>query len=438
MRAIQEGSTRPGRAWRDRDGLPLVLLLAAVQLVAFGDRFLITLVAQPLKVDLGLSDAQLGLVQGSAFALVNALAMPGMGVLADRGHRRALLVASLVVWGSATFACGLADTFVLLLGARALLGLGQAAITPVALSLLSDRLPRHRLGRGISWFTAGGSIGRSSALLLGGTVLAWMTLNGGFRIPGMEAALPPWRALFILACLPNVLLLVGALRIVEPSPAPPARDARLWAWMHRRRAQYLPLFGTAVAAVLIGQTLTAWIPTFYVRVHHLTPAESGIRIGLLVLVAAPAGHLTAGRLLDRWRARGRRRPGSLILAAALALTGPAVAVTALASDLSVSLTALTALVALLGMTSAPILARLQILTPRAFRGRVNALFVSGVTLIAFGLGPVLVGVLNDRVFGTEGVGLAMLTVFIPVSALGSVLALVGGTVRAPSRPDRSR
>jgi hypothetical protein len=64
--------------------------------------------------------------------------------------------------------------------------------------------------------------------------------------------------------------------------------------------------------------------------------------------------------------------------------------------------------------------------------------VSGVTLIAFGLGPFLVGVLNDRIFGAEGVGLAMLTVFVPVSALGSVLALVGGAVRTPSRPDRSR
>jgi MFS family permease len=84
------------------------------------------------------------------------------------------------------------------------------------------------------------------------------------------------------------------------------------------------------------------------------------------------------------------------------------------------------------------LASLQVLTPRAFRGRVNALFVSGVTLIAFGLGPFLVGVLNDRIFGAEGVGLAMLTVFVPVSALGSVLALVGGAVRTPSRPDRSR
>jgi len=186
----------------------LVILLAATQLLAFSDRFLITLVAQPLKLDLALSDAQLGILQGSAFALLNAAAMPWAGGVADAGHRRILLMASVLVWSAATLACGLATSFAVLLAARAFLGLGQAAIAPAALSLMAHRLPRRRMGRSVALLTAGASLGRSLALLAGGAMLAGLTAAHDLDLPGY-GTLHPWQALFLLACLPNIALLIG-------------------------------------------------------------------------------------------------------------------------------------------------------------------------------------------------------------------------------------
>ena len=400
----------------------LVILLAATQLLAFSDRFLITLVAQPLKLDLALSDAQLGILQGSAFALLNAAAMPWAGGVADAGHRRILLMASVLVWSAATLACGLATSFAILLAARVFLGLGQAAVAPAALSLMAHRLPRRRLGRSVALLTAGASLGRSLALLAGGAVLALLTAAHDLNLPGY-GSLHPWQALFLLACLPNIALLIGLRRVVEPPAAPQGEGRPAIAWVVRHRAAYGPHFGAAAAAVLIGQTLTAWAPTFYVRVHGLTAAEAGLRLGLLVLIAAPLGHLAGGRWLDRARAFAPRRAASYGLAMGLAAAPACTAAMVLTADRAMSLAAFAGLVAVLGFTSASALAGLQLLTPRALRGRVSAAFVAGVTLVAFGAGPALVGLINDRMVGPAQVGTAMLAVFGVASLIGIAFAL---------------
>lgn len=418
MAAGTRGLAPPGLS-----GWPLVLLLASTQLLAFSDRFLITLVAQPLKLDLALSDAQLGILQGSAFALFNAAAMPWAGNLADRGHRRALLILSVILWGAATLACGVAASFSLLVAARAALGLGQAAVAPAALSLMAHRLPRGSLGRAVSLLTAGASLGRSLALLVGGAVLGGLTALAPLDLPGY-GPLHPWQALFILACLPNLVLLVGLGRIVEP-PARPARvERRALPWILRHRGAYLPHLGAATAAVLIGQTLTAWAPTFYVRAHGLTPAESGLILGGVVLAAAPLGHLAGGRWLDHARIRRPRGAASRALALGLALSLPSTAAMVLLPGLPASVAGFALLVAALGFTSPPALAGLQLMTPRALRGRVSAAFIAGVTLVAFGTGPLLVGLLNDRVVGPAGVGVAMLAVFTAAALPGLALALL--------------
>jgi MFS family permease len=425
---------------------PLTLLLAGPQLLAFSDRFLLTVVAQPLKIDLDLSDAQLGLLQGSAFVVLHALSMPFLGRIADRGHRRALLAGSLALWSAAGVACALAGSFALLLVGRAFLGLGQASVAPAALSLLAYRMPPGRLGWGVSWLTAGSSLGRSLALLAGGGLLALLTAAGGLHVPGF-GELAPWRALLLVAGLPNVLALAAILCIAEPPAGRaagmggvgrmrdgPGRDTRVWAWIWRRRAVYLTLMGASTCSVLVGQTLAAWAPTFYVRVHGLTPAQSGVRLGVLVLLAAPLGHLAGGRLLDRARAAGRRKAAARTLTAGLILAVPSTAAMTLATDLPISLAGFAALAAALGLTSPAALAGLQFFTPASMRGLVSALFIAAVMLVALGVGPALVGLLNDRVFGADGVGSAMLVVFTAVSLAGALLATsLGRAVRAPQR-----
>ncbi|KQQ30802.1 MFS transporter [Methylobacterium sp. Leaf123] len=427
-------------------GWPLVALLAAIQFAAFSDRFLLTLVATPLKRALDLSDTQLGLLQGSAFALPYALALPLLGIVADRGHQRGLLLAGLSLWSAATFASGLAGGFGALLVARLALGLGQAGFGPSALSLMTLHLRRNRLGRGISALTAAATLGRSFALLAGGAVLAWLTVRSGLTLPGLPP-LPPWQALLVLAALPNLVLALLVLRI-RPAPrtaasaqaahglrGPSLRSAL--AWIGRRRKAYLPHVVAATAGVLMAQTLTAWAPTFYVRSFGLTPAESGLHLGLLVLIAAPLGHFAGGFALDRLRGAGRPDAAPLLLALGLILAVPVTSLTSLSPDLSLSLLWFAVLVALLGFVSPPGLAGIQILTPQRLRGRVNALFLAMVNLAGFGLGPLLVGLLSDHLFGEAGLGLALLSVYAPVGAVGTLAALLARRAWRPARRRRA-
>ena len=429
-------------------GWPLVALLATIQFAAFSDRFLLTLVATPLKQALALSDTQLGLLQGSAFALPYALALPLLGIVADHGRQRGLLLGGLMLWGGATFASGLAGGFGALLAARLALGLGQAGFGPAALSLMSLHLRPERLGRSLSALTAAATLGRSVALLAGGAVLAWLTARGGLTLPGLDP-LAPWQALFVLAGLANLPLALLILRIRtsrhaaaprrgQESRGPHGSSLRgAVAWIRRRRRAYLPHAAAATAAVLMTQTLTAWAPTFYVRAFGFSPAESGLRLGLLALIAAPLGHAAGGFALDRLRSAGRADAAPLLLALGLILAVPVTALVSLSPDLSLSLLGFAGLVALLGFTSPPGLAGIQILTPRRLRGRVNALFLATVTLAGFGLGPLLVGLLSDHVFGEAGLGFALLAVYALVGGLGVLSAAFARRFWRPTpRPTR--
>lgn len=406
-----------------RGGWPLVALLAATQLAASSDRFLLTLVATPVKAALSLSDTQLGLLQGSAYALPFALASPLLGLLVDRGHRRRLLLAGILLWNVSLLAFGLATGFPSLLASRFVLGLGQACILPAALSLMAIRLGQGQLGRGVSLLTTGSSLGRSVALLAGGALLGWLTTRGSADLPVL-GRLAPWQTLFVLAVLPNLVLAAMLLRIREvPALSAPVPRMKSLGWIRRRWRAYLPHAAAATASVLMIQTLAAWAPTFYVRAFGFTPAESGITLGLIALLAAPCGHLTGGALLDRMRRAGDAAAASRLLALALVLTVPATVVMSLSPGLVISLSGFAALVAVFGFASPPGLGGIQLLTPRSLRGGVSAFFLATVTLVATGTGPLIVGMLNDAVFGLAGVGHALLAVFSVTAVLGTGAAI---------------
>ncbi len=168
---------------------PLALLVLA-QLSAASDRFLITLVTTPVKQDLALSDAQLGLLHGSAFVILYALTMPLFGSLADRGHQRVILLVSIGLWTLATLGFGLAGAFAVLFLSRFVLGLGQAGLAPASLSLIAHGSGPGRMARNVSLFTAGGSLGQSFALLAGGAILAWLVQRGGLAFPASDRCRP--------------------------------------------------------------------------------------------------------------------------------------------------------------------------------------------------------------------------------------------------------
>lgn len=424
---------------------PGVWLLAAAHLSAFADRFLTALVAPAMKADLGLTDFQLGLVQGTAFVSAFVVASALGGPLVDRAHRPRLVAASLMLWSCASIGCGLATGLNGMMGARMMLGLGQSCLTPAALSLIAARTLPARRGRTVSIYTAGATLGRSAALLAGGGLLAVLPVRiafGALPLGAVEGGLAAWRAVFILGVLPNLALAALILRMpdAERTDAVRIRDRpALRDWLARHAARYAAYTLAAAAAVMIIQSLTAWTTMLYVRRFGLSiPAAGGV-FGTVVAIGAPAGHLVGGLLVDRLASRGsdegrradarrRRIAPALVLGGGLLCAPPLTAAFALATDLTVSLGALGALVFVLGLTSPAALAGLQAFTPRGLRGRVTALFVALVTAAGFGIGPPLVGLLTDRVLGEAGIGGA-LTALVGASAGIGLLALAA-SVRA--------
>ena len=295
-----DGAAAPGLS-----GRPLVLLLAATQFLAFSDRFLITLVAQPLKLDLALSDTQLGVLQGSAFAVLNAAAMPWAGLCADLGYRRTLLLASVLVWGLATLACGLAGSFAALAAARALLGLGQAAIAPAALSLdgLSPAAGPDRAG-GLAVHRRGDAGGAASRSWGAGAALAWLTAGGRADRCPATARFDRGRRCSRWPACPTSRCWSGCCASSSRRRRRPGQGGRLSPGCSAIAPPTCRISGPRGGgradrpdADGVGADLLCPRP-------RLTPRDGRpLPSGRVILVAAPLGHIAGGRWLDRARAR---------------------------------------------------------------------------------------------------------------------------------------
>jgi predicted MFS family arabinose efflux permease len=379
--------------------LSLVGLLALGHCAAFADRNLPAVAAPLLKSDLGLSDGQLGWLDGPAFAVLYALGMLVTWPLASSRHRLRLLAACIAAWAMGMVGFALAQSFDGLVAARALVGLAQSAFVPLALGLIVERsAPRWR-ARSMAVFTAGSVIGRSVALLAGGLALAlladWMPAS----------ALAHWRLLFLLMAAPNLLLIVILLRCRERPPlaSRPAADlVQLLAWLRRRPWLMGMYLCGAAASVLVVQTIGAWAPSVLNREQGLTPADAALMFGVALLVASPLGHLIAGMLIDL---PGRRVTPTAVVGAGMLLAIPLLWAVPRAGSAE-GACGLLALISLVGGTAAvAALAGLPPMLPAPLRDAAVRLFLVFITVVGVGLGPFVAGLVSDDL-GTGGRGLS--------------------------------
>lgn len=403
------------------------LVLGAVHAAAFADRFLPALLASYLVTDLHLGDATLGLLQGPVFVLPYALATLLFGRLADGRSPRAVILAGLLIWTAATLACAFVTASGQLVALRAGLGIGEAALTPAALRLLGRRRgdgaarAAQGLGRAVGLFTSGALLGKSVALGLGGALLLALTRRTWL------VGVAPWRLVFVIFGLANLVLAFALLRLDGGTVAPRRRRSGVGAELRARWRTYLAMSGPLCAGVLISQTLAAWAPLVLTRDFGLKPASAGLLMGALVLVFGPSGGLTGGLLADRRPFATTGAFAGLLCLAILGLLAPLLLhlVWLEALGLALALFAVGAL-ASLGLT------RLQTLAPGELRGAITSLHVAVATLIAFGLGPSLVGLAADRLAGREHPTLLALALVTSVGgAIGAAATLA---MRRPQPP----
>ena len=396
----------------------LICLLALGHCAAFADRNLPAVAAPLLKSDLGLSDAQLGVLDGPAFVLLYVVGMLASWPLASSRHRFRLLAGCVALWvlGMAAFALG--QSFGVLVAARALVGLGQAAFVPLALGLIVEGSAPQWRARSMAVFTAAAAVGRSVALLGGGAALALLAR----WVPALGLA--HWRLLFLLMAAPNLILMRMLLRRAEWSPAaapPVAIPGQILAAFRRRPGLICTYFCGAGASVLIVQTIGAWAPSVLHREEGLVPATAALVFGAALLVTAPLGHLIAGILVDM---RRKKLTPMVVVAGALLLTVPLLwAVLRASSAAACGFLTLTYLVGDVAAVAA--LAGLPSILPAPLRDAGLRLFLAFITVLGVGLGPFFAGLISDGIgMGGRGLSTALYLVCAGAAAFGIVSALL--------------
>lgn len=372
----------------------LILLLAYI--FNFIDRQIVGVLAVPIKAELGLSDTELGLMGGLAFALFYT----GLGIpiawLADRKSRVNIIAISVAVWSAFTAICGLAQNFWHLFLARMGVGVGEAGGVAPSYALISDYFPPARRSRALAIFSFGIPIGSALGIFFGG----WI------------AESVDWRAAFIavgLAGLPLALLVKLGIKEpvrgrhdrpagTEPDPAPPFREVA--ALLARKPSFWLLSFGAASGSIL-GYGLIFWLPSFFQRSFGLELGEVGWFYGGIVLIGGIAGIWLGGLLGDRI---GSKNPGAyaLVPAACFLLAAPAYAAGLFAPSLAVGFFLFLIPQALGLAWLGPILAAIQHIVPPAMRATASASFLFINNLIGIGFGTFVFGFMSDRMTATYG------------------------------------
>lgn len=402
-----------------------VLVLAVI--FSFLDRIIIALLVEPLRTDLGLSDTQLGLLQGLAFAVFYALVGLPIGRWSDRHSRRAIVAAGIFLWSIMTAVCGLARNFWELFWARVGVGVGEAALGPAAFSMIADLFPREKLGRALGVYQSGAFIGAGVALLLGGIVIEVATRSGELSLP-VVGAVRPWQLVFFAVGLPGVMVAALMLTVGEPVrrgripgrtaviPLPEVIRYGLQRW----RVYGSHFAGFALLAVPMTTILT-WVPAYYGRVLRYPAAEVGITLGAILLVCSPAGVYVGGWLTDVLQQRGHRDAMYRVGLLAAALLVPLSLVATTTTDLGVALRWFAPFVFCASLSLAVAPAALQVVTPNQMRAQISATWMLFLNVITAGIGPTAVGIITDSVFSDPlalGKAIALVNlVSVPIAAL---------------------
>ncbi len=413
---------RPAVAWFGVG----VLVLAFVFSIA--DRIIISLLVDPIKRDLGLTDTDMGLMMGLAFAIFYALMGLPIGRWADRYSRRTIIGCGIFLWSIMTALCGLARNFWELFLARVGVGVGEATLSPAAYSMIADYFPKEKLGRALGVYQSGAFFGVGLALIFGGLAIRFAATADDVSLP-LVGVIAPWQLAFIAVGLPGVLVAALMFLVREPvrQGIAPAQtnaislgQAISFAW--ERKRVYLAHYTGFALLALPMTTLATWVPAYFMRVVGLTPPETGLQLGLIVLIFSPIGVISGGWLADAWFRKGQTDAPLrvAVLAAVFMVPLSILATTVREPGLALFIAAPFAFGASISMGLAP--TALQLVTPNRLRAQISAAWMLFLNIITAGLGPTAVGWINDAVFGDP------LQVGVSIAIVNTMSVIVGGII----------
>jgi MFS family permease len=401
------GYPRRSYAWS------VLAILVATAIVSYTDRQVLSLLVDPVRRDLGISDTQISLLLGTAFAVIYGIAGIPFGMLADRISRRNLIFFAVVVWSIGTVACGYSQSFGQLFAARIVVGLGESVLSPAAISLISDYFPPSRRGMAVGCFLSGIAIGIGASILIGGGVLHLVEVGALAGTP--LATLAPWRMVLLLIGAPGLAWALVILLIREPLRRTAQPPAAAQAGVPLRRATLAviaPIYLVVAMASLVDNAVGAWAPSLLIRNFGRDPAQVGLQLGLLLTIAFGGGVLLGGWLSDLVGGHGHwmRKLGVCMAASVLIML---VSLGLTSAHLSVVMAAVPLYFALSGVVTACGFSSILDAIPNSQRGFAMAVSFFLNVAVGAGLGPTSVALASTHLFGAA-------------AGLGPAIAFVAG------------
>jgi len=408
-----------------------VLMLAYTN--AYIDRQILSLLIEPIRQDLQLTDTQISLLAGLAFTIFYTLMGIPIARLADQKNRRNLIAAGIVCWSLMTAACGLAKTYWHLFLARVGVGVGEATLSPTAMSMIADYFPLSKLARAFSVYSMGVYFGAGLALIIGGVVINLVTQAGSVSLPFVGEVLP-WQMTFFFVGLLGLPIVLLVLTIREPVRRGNARAgsaealsassvAALKALIRRNQSTVIYHFATFafIGLGIIGYMV--WMPTFFIRSFGWNATQIGLVYGCIMFFGGTAGVYCGGYLADWLQKRGH---DDAIMRATFysgIMIIPCAVLTPLMPTPWLAVAGLAVTTFLMALPQGLPGAALQLIAPNALRAQMTAVYFLVNSLVASGLGPTVYALVTDYVFKDPArLGYSMALVSAVVMPLGTVFA----------------
>jgi len=398
------GSEPEGAIVQTRRAANYVLgVLVLVYVFNFIDRQILNILLQSIKEDMGVSDSAMGFLTGPAFALFYTFAGIPIARWSDRGTRRSIVALGLVVWSALTAASGLARSFAQLAVARVGVGIGEATASPAAHSMISDLYPPERRATALSIYTIGAYVGMLLGLSAGGWIDEYFGWRSAFFVVGLPGLLVAVVVRFTVAEPPRG----GVEGISAADTQPGTLEVFRYLW-GLRSFRHIATAGALYA--FSGYGFMTWAPTFFRRVYGLGPAEAGLWIGLVFGIGGGFGTLLGGLLADRG-ARRDVRWQQWVPAIGGAIMTPFLALFLFAENWVLGLAFYAPAYVAGQFYVGPTFAMTQGLARLRMRALASAVILFFMNLIGLGLGPQVVGILNDALaprFGDDAIRYSLL------------------------------
>ncbi len=405
----------------------IVFLCMVAYIFSFIDRQIVTLLIEPIRADLQISDTQFSLIHGLAFALFYASMGIPIARLADTKSRPLIISTGIFIWSIATALCGMTRSFWQLFVARMGVGVGEAALSPAAYSMISDSFPRSRLGLALGIYSTGVFIGSGLAFLIGGRVIGYISDYGIVELP-LLGIVQPWQMTFFIVGLPGVFIaLLFYLTVRDPerkgvtnNQGFSIREVGSYIALNKRTfASHYLGFGFAALSMF---ALMSWAPAFLIRNYELEIRQVGDYLGVIMLISSTTGVLSAGLLTDYFTKLGYRdAPMRAGVIGGIGTMVPA-ALFPFMPGLDTTLLVFGAAMFFASFSPAISAAALQVMAPNQMRAQVTALFFLFMNVLGITGGASLVALCTDYVFKDEVmVGYSMSLISTSAAAISVVL-----------------